>query len=171
MKKSPKAVVPMAKPRKTHKRKGNEEIVITLGGDANSLRGMGNADFGYLAKTIQEELMNVGVEINDEMQEIFDAVGKEAAAELRRQSPVNTNSKRPGYYAKGWIYEKGKRTYNFKSSGVVRNKNAPQLTHLLEYGHPIVRNGKVVGNVDPKPHIREVADWCANAIEMMFDKL
>ena len=153
------------KPRGTHHRKGNEEIVITLGSDARNLRGMGNADYGYLAKTIQEELMNVGVEVNDEMQAVFDAVGKEAVKMLRESSPVNRKSKKSGYYAKGWVYEKGKRTYNFKSTGVIRNKNAPQLTHLLEYGHPIVRNGKVVGNAEAKPHIREVAQWCADVID------
>ena len=159
------------KPRGTHHREGNEEIVITIGGDGKNLKGMGNGDYGYLAKTIQEELQNVGVEMTDEMQAIFDEVGKEAAAELRRQSPVNPKGKHSGRYAKGWTYEKGKRTRNFKCSGVVRNKTDPQLTHLLEYGHPLVRNGKVVGNVDPQPHIREVADWVANAIEMAFDRL
>lgn len=157
------AVVQMAKPRGTHHRKGNEEIVITLGG--GNLKGMGNGGYGYLAKTIQEELMNVGVAVNDEMQAVFDEIGKEAAKMLREQSPVNHRSKKPGYYAKGWVYEKGKRTYNFKCYGVVRNKNAPQLTHLLEYGHPLVRNGKVVGNVDAKPHIREVAEWCADVLD------
>jgi len=136
-----------------------------------NLRGMGNADYGFLAKTIQEELMSVGVEMTDEMQAIFDEVGKEAAAELRRMSPVNPHGKHSGRYAKGWVYESGKRTRNFKAAGIVRNKTDPQLTHLLEYGHPLVRNGKVVGNVDPKPHIRNVAEWCAEAIDQAFGKL
>lgn len=157
----------MAKPRKTHKRQGNEEIVITLG---TGLKGMGNADYGYLAKTIQEELMNVGIEVNDDLQEIFDEVGKDAVNELRRTSPKNTKSKKPGYYAKGWVYEKGKRTYNFKSSGVVRNKNAPQLTHLLEYGHPIIRNGKKVGEAEAIEHIRPVAEMCAEEIDSLITK-
>ena len=158
----------MAKRKGTHKRQGNEEIVITLG---TNLQGMGQGDWGFLAKTIQEELMQVGVEVDENLQAIFDEVGKEAAEELRRTSPKNTKSKKPGYYAKGWVYEKGKRTYNFKSTGVVRNKNAPQLTHLLEYGHPIIRDGKKVGEADPIPHIREVAEWCANAIDTMLGKL
>ena len=57
-----------------------------------------------------------------------------------------------------------------KGSGVVRNKTDPQLTHLLEYGHPLVRNGKVVGNVEAKEHIRPVADWCADEIEKKLSK-
>lgn len=146
-----------------HKRQGNEEIVITLGG--GDLSGMGNMSYGYLAKTIQEELMAVGVEVEDDMQAVFDEVGKEAARMLRQESPVNPKGKQSGRYAKGWVYEKGKRTYNFKCSGVVRNKTDPQLTHILEYGHPLVRNGKVVGNVEAKPHIREVAEWCATVID------
>lgn len=157
------------KPRGTHHRSGNEQIVITLGGE--NLKGMGQGDYGYLAKTIQEELSNIGIEMTDEMQAIFDEVGKEAAQMLRKESPVNPKGKHSGRYAKGWVYEKGKRTYNFKCSGVVRNKTDPQLTHILEYGHPLVRNGKVVGNVDPQPHIREVADWCANAIDTMLGNI
>lgn len=155
----------------THKRKGNEEVVITIGSD-KSLYGMGQGDVGFLAKTIQEELRAVDVEMTEECQEIFDQVGKKAASLLRADSPVNPKGKHSGRYAKGWVYEKGKGTYNFhKCAGVVRNKTDPQLTHLLEYGHPLVRNGKVVGNVEAKPHIRNVAEWVFYAIQEEFDKL
>ena len=133
--------------------------------------GTGQGDFGYLAKTIQEELMNVGVQVSDEMQEMFDDIGKEAAQLLRETSPENEKSPKRGRYKRGWVYERKKRTYNFNCAGVVRNKNDPQLTHLLEYGHPIVRNGKVVWNADPIPHIRYVADWCAEEITKRSSKL
>lgn len=160
----------MAKKRGTHHRSGNEEVVIVLGG--GDLTGKGNMGFGYLAKTIQENLMQIGVECDDAMQAVFDEVGKEGAKMLRETSPVNPKGSQPGRYAKGWTYEKGKRTRNFKCTGVIRNKTDPQLTHLLEYGHPLVRNGKVVGNVEPKEHIREVAEWCADVIDhKLFDTL
>lgn len=155
----------------THKRKGNEQIVITIGDD-KSLTGMGKGGAGFLAKTIQEELRAVDVEMTEETQAIFDQVGQEAAKMLRETSPVNPKGKHSGRYAKGWVYEKGKGSYNFhKCAGVVRNKTDPQLTHLLEYGHPLVRNGKVVGNVPEQPHIREVAEWAYLAIEKSFDRL
>ncbi len=143
------------------KRKGNEEVVIVLG------QGMDN--IGSLAKTIQSELQNLGIEVDDDTQEVFDEVGKEAVKKLKATSPVNEKSPQKGRYAKGWTYEKGKR-YRGKAVGVVRNKKDPQLTHLLEYGHPIVRNGEVVGYAQPIEHIKPVADWCADEIENRLTK-
>lgn len=145
------------------KRKGNEEVVIVLG------TGMSTGNYGSLAKTIQDELQNLGIEVDDETQEVFDEVGKEAVKKLKATSPVNEKSPQKGRYAKGWAYEKGKR-YRGKAVGVVRNKKDPQLTHLLEYGHPIVRNGEVVGYADEKEHIRPVADWAADEIETKLTK-
>lgn len=144
-------------------RSGNEEVVIVLDGSMDS------GAYGSLAKTINEELQSLGIAVDDSMQEVFDEVGKEAAKKLRATSPVNEKGKKAGLYAKGWTYEKGKK-YRGKSVGVVRNKAAPQLTHLLEYGHPLVRNGKVVGNVDAIEHIRPVAEWCSDEIEKRLSK-
>ena len=97
------------------KRKGNEEVVIVLG------TGMSSGNYGSLAKTIQDELQNLGIEVDDETQEVFDEVGKEAVKKLKATSPVNEKSPQRGRYAKGWAYEKGKR-YRGKAVGVVRNK-------------------------------------------------
>ena len=141
----------------THHRDGNEQIVITI--------GAGKAfNSGSLAKTIQEELMNDGVQVDDDVQEVFDEVGKMAVKKLKATSPVNEKGKHSGRYARGWIYDK-KKTSNWKCAGVVRNKTDPQLTHLLEYGHPIVRKGKVVGQFNGIEHIGKVADWVAEEIE------
>ena len=144
-------------------RSGNEEVVIVLG------QNMSSGNYGSLAKTIQNELQSLGIAVDDETQAVFDEVGKEAVNKLKATSPVNEKSPQKGRYAKGWTYEKGKR-YRGKAVGVVRNKKDPQLTHLLEYGHPIVRNGEVVGNAQPIEHIRPVADWCADEIESRLSK-
>lgn len=154
----------MSKRRGPHNRSGSEEVVITIGSDT------GSGAYGSLAKTINEELQALGVEINEEMQEVFDEVGKEAVRKLKETSPVDPHGRQSGRYARGWTYEPGKRAKNYKGSGVVRNKSDPQLTHLLEYGHPIVKNGKVVGQADPKEHIRPVADWCAEEINKRLQK-
>lgn len=146
-----------------HSRSGNEQIVITLGGNDSG-------KYGSLAKTINESLQAIGVAVDDDMQAVFDEVGKEAAKKLRETSPVNPKGKHSGRYRKGWTYESGKKAKNHKGSGVVRNKTDPQLTHILEYGHPLVRNGKVVGNVEPIEHIRPVADWVAEEVEKRLSK-
>ena len=144
-------------------RKGNEEVTIVLDGS------MSSGAYGSLAKTINQELQNLGIAVDDDMQEVFDEVGKEAVKRLKATSPVNPRGKKSGRYAKGWAYEKGKR-YRGKAVGVVRNKTDPQLTHILEYGHPLVRNGKVVGNVEAREHIRPVAEWCAEEIDRKLTK-
>ena len=151
----------------THHRNG-EQVVIVLGQGVS-----GNASIGGLAKTINEELMQVGVAVSDEMQEVFDDVGKEAAQKLRDTSPVNPKGKQSGRYAKGWVYEAGKTTRNNQSKvkGVVRNKTDPQLTHILEYGHPLIRNGKKVGEVAPQTHIKPVAEWVAEELDRKLSKL
>lgn len=146
-----------------HTRSGNEEITIVIDGS------MSSGAYGSLTKTIQEELQNIGIAVDDDMQAVFDEVGKEAAKKLKKTSPVNPKGKQSGRYAKGWTYEKGKK-YRGKAVGVVRNKTDPQLTHILEYGHPLVRNGKVVGNVEAKEHIRPVAEWVAEEIENKLTK-
>lgn len=146
-----------------HHRSGNEQVMIVLDGS--------NSQTGSLAKTIQEELMAVGTQIDDNLQAVFDDVGKEAAQKLRDTSPVNPKGRHSGRYRKGWVYESNKRPNGRKAYGVVRNKTDPQLTHLLEYGHPIVRSGKVVGNVAPREHIRPVADWVAEEIERRLQKI
>ena len=144
-------------------RKGKEEVTIVLDGS------MSSGAYGSLAKTINQELQNLGIAVDDDMQEVFDEVGKEAVKRLKATSPVNPKGKKSGRYAKGWTYEKGKR-YRGKAVGVVRNKTDPQLTHILEYGHPLVRNGKVVGNVEAREHIRPVAEWCAEEIDRKLTK-
>ena len=144
-------------------RKGNEEVTIVLDGS------MSSGAYGSLAKTINQELQNLGIAVDDDMREVFDEVGKEAVKRLKATSPVNPKGKKSGRYAKGWTYEKGKR-YRGKAVGVVRNKTDPQLTHILEYGHPLVRNGKVVGNVEAREHIRPVAEWCAEEIDKKLTK-
>lgn len=151
----------------THHRNG-EQVVIVLGAGVS-----GDASVGGLAKTINEELMQVGVAVSDEMQAVFDDVGKEAAQKLRETSPINPKGKQSGRYAKGWVYEAGKTTYNNqnKIKGVVRNKTDPQLTHILEYGHPLIRDGKKVGEVDPQTHIEPVAVWVAEELNKRLNNL
>ena len=147
-----------------HRRNGNEQVMIVLGGSDSG-------KYGSLAKTIQDELMAVGTVVDDNIQAIFDDVGKEAARKLRETSPENEQGKQRGRYKRGWVYESGRRTKSQKASGVVRNKTDPQLTHLLEYGHPIVRNGTVVGQSPEIEHIRPVADWVSSEIESRLNQI
>ena len=147
---------------KVHHRKGNEQVVIALGQKSDG-------SISAAMKTVQDQLAAFGVQIDDSIQEIFDEVGKEAVKMLKDSSPVNEKSPQKGRYAKGWKYERGKKVRGVTMS-YVRNAKDPQLTHLLEFGHPIVRNGVTVGNADPKPHIADVAKWVADEANKRIQK-
>lgn len=146
----------------THKRAGNEQVMIVLGQNAN-----GSLD--AKVRTITDALASFGVQIDEEVQAVFDEIGQEAVQKLRSTSPVNRKSKQGGRYAKGWRYERARKVHGVTQS-YVYNKTDPQLTHLLEFGHPIVRNGSVVGNAEPKEHIAPVAKWVAEEANKRITK-
>ena len=134
----------------THHRNGREETVIVLG---PGVSGQGKS----LVRTIDYALKELIGEVDDDMQEVFDEVGEEAARRLQEISSTMFGGK--GNYAKGWKYERQK-TVRGKKLSLVRNKNQPQLTHLLEYGHPIFSHGKKTkGYAKAHPHIETVNEW------------
>jgi len=132
----------------THHRTGREETVIVLGAN-----GSGQAK--SLVRTVDYALNALIGEVDDDMQEVFDEVGEQAAQQLRAESEKHDWKK----YARGWTYEKQK-TLKGKKLSFVRNKTQPQLTHLLEYGHPIFNQyGQTKGTAKAFEHIAPVNDW------------
>lgn len=99
-----------------------------------------------------KDLLN---EYSDSIQEGIDKeaqdIAKEAVNELKATSPKRPKS---GKYARGWRVntKKGRGFINC----TVHNATNWQLTHLLENGHRIMRNGEKVGVADAKVHIRPV---------------
>lgn len=74
---------------------------------------------------------------------------KKTVKELKATSP-----RRSGKYAKGWTYKKEK-----SGACIVYNKARPQLTHLLEKGHPVKGRGKTVtGQARAFPHIADAEE-------------
>lgn len=117
-----------------------------------------------MAKTnsIEIELARALEEYEEDLRDIVDNTIKEvaddAAEKLRSTSP-----RRPGggTYAAGWVAEK-----QAAGAYVVRNKDAPQLTHLLENSHVIRNKHGSYGRTGPGHgqivHIKPVEQW-ANA--------
>ncbi len=81
----------------------------------------------------------------------------EAKKELKARSPRGKSSRSNKYY-RSWYVRKQKASAE-KSYGYVVANHEYRLTHLLEYGHDIVKNGKVVGHADAIPHIANVNDY------------
>lgn len=93
-----------------------------------------------IAKEIMKQLQYYAHDVRQNVEEAQQETGKEMVAELKQTSP----ERRPSY-KKGWRI---KRT---TKSVIVHNATDYQLTHLLEYGHPLKGSGR---STDEKPHIR-----------------
>lgn len=91
----------------------------------------------------------------DEIQEGISRVAQEVAREdVKTLKEANTYKVRSGDYNKSWTTTTKKSQYSI--SCIVHNKKHYRLTHLLEYGHQIKRNGTRVGSAKAFPHIAPV---------------
>lgn len=124
---------------------------------------IGNPD--KLAKTIQSYMEDFGRDVTEAIGEAMDEVGKEAVNRLKSTSPKK--KKNGGRYAKGWKYQRDKKS-RLLIEGRVYNATDGSLTHILEKGHPIVRNGVVVGRVKPQKHIEPVDQWVEQNFARIF---
>lgn len=109
-----------------------------------------------LSKEVNSILRSYANEVEKTLLNVEDEVAEEAIEKLKKTSPKKTRGKKAGHYAKSW--EVDKKTKKQYAQSVIHNKDY-QLTHLLEHGHDIVRNGKVVGHASPQVHIKPVEDW------------
>ena len=75
---------------------------------------------------------------------------------LKKDSPRDKNRKKyrvgKPRYASGWKAMREDIGVN-NVRAVIWNANDPTLTHLLENGHVLVRNGRVIGRTRAFPHI------------------
>lgn len=105
-----------------------------------------------LQSVVQQILHDIPQKCDNAIDRAEATVSKKAVKQLKATSPENEGSPRAGTYARGWAVKKT------RGSVVIHNKTNPGLTHLLENGHDIVRNGKKVGEAAPQKHIKDVAD-------------
>lgn len=101
-----------------------------------------------LASSIAKYLGDYGNEAREALMEILEEEAKKGAKEVRSGAAGLFGD---GGYAKGWTFKKIS-----DLSWVIHNKKHYQLVHLLEKGHDIVRNGKVVGHAGAYPHVKPV---------------
>ena len=99
-------------------------------------------------------------EVEQDTDEAFHAVADEAVQRLKNTSPVRKT--RGGKYARSWTSTTRPTRGNIDS--VIIHNRRYQLTHLLEKGHLIVQNGKVVGRANPIEHIAPVEQWANNEV-------
>lgn len=118
--------------------------------------------------TVGEQIQKLLDEYTEEAIKRSDAdirkVAEESAQKLQDRSPSAS-----GDYAKGWttkVLKKGKFVGIFAHTGqyVVHNKTDYHLTHLLEYGHDVIRDGKKIGRANPHEHIAPVEQWAESEL-------
>ena len=112
---------------------------------------------GDLQIVMSETLGVCSLAIQEAVNQAADKVGKEAVNKLKATSPKGDNKTKA--YSKGWRYRVTKVQADGSFEIKVYNATYGSLTHLLEKGHPIVRNGSVVGRAEAKPHIGPVNEW------------
>jgi len=140
-----------------HRRTSKETLVISMGLTSNG------DPVAKLRNTVNGALASLGIEVDEITAEVFKEVGEEGAAQLRDVSKRMFKGK--GKYARGWKYEVMEMKRSGRLYSVIRNTTQPQLAHLLEYGHPIVRNGRVVGQAQAYEHIEPVNQWVQKELE------
>lgn len=122
-----------------------------------------------LTKEINKILNDYVKGVEKSMIDVEEEVAAEAVKKLKQTSPKKTRGKKAGHYAKSWeVDSKAKKQY---AETIIHNKDY-QLTHLLENGHDIVRNGKVVGHAQAQVHIKPVEEWVKKEmVERIEEKL
>ena len=72
----------------------------------------------------------------------------------------------------GRKYNSGWKIKRNKDEAIVYNASQPGLTHLLENGHDIVRNGQKVGHAEGIPHIKPAEEIASKRfVEMVKEQL
>ena len=119
-------------------------------------------DVNVLSKEITKQMKDFSKEFVEELKKDIEKIANECAEELRQTSP-RSNKVSKKRYADGWTVKKA-----YENDEIIRyrvlNKNKPQLTHLLEFGHA-KRNG---GRVEARPHIKKAE---TNAREKLLKKV
>lgn len=105
-----------------------------------------------MTKRIESELLKYSDEYAEKIKEYTQKVAEECVEEIKRDSP-RSKIKGRKKYSEGWTFIKAFEN-KFSIRYKVKNKNKPQLTHLLEYGHALVNGGRV----NAKPHIRKAEE-------------
>ncbi len=109
---------------------------------------MPDVEIEGLSIALEKALAEYKEEVSASIEKAYADKAGELVKEIKRTSPRDT-----GAYAKGWTKKKQK--FADGVSYLVYNKEKPQITHLLEYGHAKAGG---LGRVEGIPHIGPARD-------------
>ena len=117
-----------------------------------------------LAEAIMEFSGEIAEEIGENLNTELKKIAKETADSLKNDSNIPQRTKDEESYKRLFYVKKTELGY------VVANKKY-QLTHLLENGHDIVRNGETVGRARAFPHWDRAQKKVDSAVNLIRGKL
>lgn len=117
------------------------------------------------ARELRRDLRRLGAEIGPQV--LGDAI--EAGAEvvmqaIQARAPIG----KTGNLRAGWRIRKRRVTRGVIRSGVQRTRGAAHAIPV-EFGHRVVRNGRVVGHAPAHPFIRPAFEAARGAVEQTID--
>lgn len=112
------------------------------------------------------ELNNWTADIQQEVRKLTDIKAKELQRIYKKESP-----RRTGAYAQSWRIKTTEDSAFRYERTVYSAKPHYRLTHLLENGHDLVRNGRVVGHVRPRTHLAPYAELIQLEFESDIEKI
>lgn len=117
-----------------------------------------------LAEAIIEFSGEIAEEVGENLNTELKKIAKETADSLKNDSNIPQRTKDEESYKRLFYVKKTELGY------VVANKKY-QLTHLLENGHDIVRNGETVGRARAFPHWNRAQKKVDSAVNLIRGKL
>lgn len=117
-----------------------------------------------LAEAIIELSGEIAEEVGENLNTELKKIAKETADSLKNDSNIPQRTKDEESYKRLFYVKKTELGY------VVANKKY-QLTHLLENGHDIVRNGETVGRARAFPHWDRAQKKVDSAVNLIRGKL
>ena len=122
----------------------------------------------FFAAAIKEALEEYGDNVNENMGEIVEIVGKAGVKNLRAAARGAVGGRK---YAGGWTARI--ETGRLSAQAIIYNARTPGLPHLLEFGH-VTRNGsgRIFPDTPAHPHIKDVEEKLVQEFETkVIDKL
>lgn len=110
-----------------------------------------NVSIDKMADEIIKQLEKYQGATDEIVQKAVDATGLHGRNKLRQDAP-----RRTGAYAQSWTFGGKKAGAHVYSKTLYAKAPHYRLTHLLENGHVLKRNGRVYGRVRAIPHIAPV---------------
>lgn len=114
-----------------------------------------------LSGTIKTTLAEFADATAEAVENATDLTAAQTVDKLRSTSPRQPGG---GSYAKSWTSEVWQKHLKGHYKRLISAKEY-RLTHLLEYGHRIMRDGKEVGYADARPHIAQAEIAAINLFE------